>query len=84
MIYQVNLKQTANNWEFDNEAELENFLWLNLPSLLNLNPFKKQYAIDGQFCDILAIDEQQRLVILELKNTEDRYVIQQITRYYNS
>ena len=84
MIYEVNLKKTGEKWEFYNEVELENFLWFNLPSLLNLQPLAKQYAINGQFCDILAIDNQQRLVILELKNTEDRYVVQQITRYYDS
>jgi RecB family endonuclease NucS len=33
-------------------------------------------------CDILAIDAQHQLHILELKNSEDRYLIQQLTRYY--
>lgn len=44
MIDQFNIKQIANNWEFANEAELENFLWWNLPSLLSLQHFKKQYS----------------------------------------
>jgi RecB family endonuclease NucS len=30
------------------------------------------------------VDENQRLVVLELKNGEDRYVVQQLTRYYDA
>jgi RecB family endonuclease NucS len=76
--------QTANIWQFGNEFELEEVLWQNLPKLLNLKPFKRQYSVRGQFCDILATDDQQRLVVLELKNVEDRYVVQQLTRYYDA
>ncbi|HEY9749677.1 MAG TPA: hypothetical protein V6C63_13415, partial [Allocoleopsis sp.] len=36
----------------------------------------------GEICDILAVDDHQGLAILELKNVEDRYLIQQLTRYY--
>ena len=76
--------QTGNIWQFGNEFELEEVLWQNLPKLLNLKPFKRQYSVRGQFCDILALDDQQRLVVLELKNVEDRYVVQQLTRYYDA
>jgi len=40
--------------------------------------------INGQICDILALDQDRGSVILELKNTEDRYILQQLTRYYNA
>jgi RecB family endonuclease NucS len=76
--------QTADIWQFGNEFELEEVLWQNLPKLLNLKPFKRQYSVRGQFCDILATDDQQCLVVLELKNVEDRYVVQQLTRYYDA
>ena len=33
---------------------------------------------------IVAIDENKRLVVLELKNCEDRYIVQQLTRYYDA
>jgi RecB family endonuclease NucS len=76
--------QTGNSWQFGNEFELEEVLWQNLPALLNLQPFKRQYSVRGQFCDILALDDRRRLVVLELKNVEDRYVVQQLTRYYHA
>jgi RecB family endonuclease NucS len=49
-----------------------------------LTPLKRQYVVKGQICDILAVDENKRLVVLELKNSEDRYVVQQLTRYYDA
>jgi RecB family endonuclease NucS len=39
----------------------------------------------GEFCDILAIDPNtNQLVIVELKNNEDRYIVQQLNRYYDN
>lgn len=35
-------------------------------------------------CDILATDLNKQLVVIELKNTIDRYIVQQLTRYYDS
>nr|WP_242028559.1 endonuclease NucS domain-containing protein [Pseudanabaena sp. FACHB-2040] len=52
--------------------------------MLNLEPLARQYATQGQYCDILATDWEQQLVVLELKNVEDRYVVSQLTRYYAS
>ncbi|MEB3278389.1 MAG: endonuclease NucS domain-containing protein [Lyngbya sp.] len=69
---------------FYNEAALESFFWKNLSSLLGLKPLKQQYRVRGEVCDILAIDSGKRLVILELKNAEDRYIVQQLTRYYEN
>jgi hypothetical protein len=51
---------------------------------LNLIPLKRQFTIKGDYCDILAKSNNNQLVVLELKNCEDRYVIHQLTRYYHS
>jgi RecB family endonuclease NucS len=78
----VSLRQIAQGWEFANEQALEDFVWSRLEALLQLQPFQRQYAVMGEICDILALSADGQLTILELKNTEDRYVIQQLTRYY--
>jgi len=78
----VSLRKVAQGWEFAREKSLEDFVWSALEDLLHLRPFQRQYAVKGEVCDILALTENHRLVILELKNTEDRYVVQQLTRYY--
>jgi hypothetical protein len=75
------LKKVDGNWQFASETNLEDFVWGNLNSLFDLSPLKRQYTVYG---DILALDENSRLVILELKNVEDRYIVQQLTRYYHS
>ncbi|MGF1991887.1 MAG: endonuclease NucS domain-containing protein [Nostoc sp. ZfuVER08] len=80
----VNLRKTSNSWEFATEADLEDFVWANLKQLLGLIPLKRQYYVNGQFCDILALGENKQLVVLELKNGEDRYIVQQLTRYYHA
>ncbi|OKH11071.1 hypothetical protein FACHB389_36885 [Nostoc calcicola FACHB-389] len=80
----VNLRKTGNSWEFATEADLEDFVWANLKQLLGLTPLKRQYYVNGQFCDILALGENKQLVVLELKNGEDRYIVQQLTRYYHA
>lgn len=80
----ITLRRTAEGWEFSSELAFENFIWENLEELLGLLPIQRQYMIRGEICDILAITPQNQLVIIELKNTEDRYVVQQLTRYYDS
>lgn len=84
MLDLVSLRKNGKGWEFANEAALEDFVWLNLSQLFRLTALKRQYSVDGQFCDILALGESQELVVLELKNAEDRYVVQQLTRYYHA
>lgn len=84
MLSYVNLRKTGQGWEFESEAALEDFVWANLKELLGLTPLKRQYYVKGQVCDILAVDENKRLVVLELKNAEDRYIVQQLTRYYDA
>lgn len=80
----VSLRKTGSGWEFESETVLEDFVWVNLQQLLGLTPLKRQYRVSGQICDIVAVDENKRLVVLELKNGEDRYIVQQLTRYYDA
>lgn len=78
------LRQCGNQWNFHNESELEEIVWTHLKTLLGLSPLKRQYSIKGQFCDVLAVAPDHQLVIIELKNEMDRYVVQQLTRYYHA
>ena len=55
-----------------------------MSEIFNLVPLERQSNINGQICDILAVTQNKQLVIIELKNTEDRYVINQLTRYYDA
>ncbi|HEY9815019.1 MAG TPA: endonuclease NucS domain-containing protein, partial [Candidatus Obscuribacterales bacterium] len=82
MISGVALHKTPSGWGFISEAALEKFIWTNLKQLFGVIPLKQQYVSNGEICDILAVDDDKGLVILELKNVEDRYLIQQLTRYY--
>lgn len=80
----VALRKTDQGWKFIDESELETFVWDNLEEIFGLKPFKRQLTIQGEICDILAIGENNQLSIIELKNVEDRYVINQLTRYYDN
>ncbi len=84
MISGVALHKTPSGWGFISEAALEKFVWANLKQLFGVTPLKQQYISNGEICDILAVDDDKGLVILELKNVEDRYLIQQLTRYYTN
>lgn len=68
---------------FKSERDLEDFVWVHLDKLFNLQAFKRQHVIKQDVCDILAVDEAGKLTVLELKNTADRYIVQQLTRYYD-
>jgi RecB family endonuclease NucS len=78
------IKTGAYRWAFNSEAALEDWFWSNLESLLQLKPLRRQYFVRGQYCDILAVGPEKALYILELKNAEDRYIVQQLTRYYDA
>ena len=82
MLSSAALRKTGSGWEFANEEALEDFVEVHLQSLLGLTVIKRQFTVNEQRCDIIAVDENKRLVVLELKNGEDRYVVQQLTRYY--
>jgi hypothetical protein len=76
--------QAGDGWQFRTEFNFEEIVWHNLFQLLNLTPLSRQFPISGKFCDILAVENSNRLVIVELKNIEDRYVVQQLVRYYDA
>ena len=84
MSSNYHLQQVQNQWRFQDESVLEEFIWTHLESLFGYKPLKRQHHVSGNYCDILAVDNNRGLVIIELKNTEDRYVIQQLTRYYDA
>ncbi len=84
MLSGAAFRKTGVGWKFATEAALEDFVWANLARLFGWTPLKRQYSVKGQFCDILAIGENKQLVVLELKNTQDRYIVQQLTRYYDA
>jgi len=66
---------------FASESDLEDFVWVHLDQLSGFKAFKRQYLVNGEVCDILAVTPSGGLVIIELKNGEDRYIAQQLTRY---
>ena len=78
------LKKIGKEWKFESEVALEDFVWANLNCLFKLDTLKRQYVANSEVCDILARDKNGRLVVLELKNTYDRYIVQQLTRYYDN
>ncbi|MTJ46437.1 endonuclease NucS domain-containing protein [Dolichospermum sp. UHCC 0259] len=80
----MKLRQVASGWEFESEKDLEDLVWNNLEKLFGYKPLKRQYQVSGQYCDILAFGKNKELVIIELKNSEDRYIVQQLTRYYDA
>ena len=84
IVNRVGIREDGGIWEFINEVALEDFLWDNLEILWGLIPLQRQWNINGQICDILALDKNRGLVILELKNNEDRYILQQLTLYYSN
>ncbi|NEQ47591.1 MAG: DUF91 domain-containing protein [Leptolyngbya sp. SIOISBB] len=53
-------------------------------TLLGLKVIAQQRPINGQICDLVAVSETGQFIILELKNQEDRYIVQQLTRYFDA
>ncbi|OKH11990.1 endonuclease NucS domain-containing protein [[Limnothrix rosea] IAM M-220] len=78
------ISQSGKNWSFVSEAQLEDFVWSHLEELFGVTPLARQFSVDNQICDILAVDSDKRLTIIELKNSEDRYLVNQLTRYYDA
>ncbi|MBE9118579.1 recombinase RecB [Lusitaniella coriacea LEGE 07157] len=77
------LRKIAEGWQFIGESALEDFCWNNLDTLFGFAPLERQLTIKGETCDLLALNQKQ-LIIIELKNVEDRYIVQQLTRYYDN
>ena len=85
--HQVNyleMQTEQQEFKFEDENALETFVEANLDKLFEIQAIARQYRVNGEICDLLAVDKNRALTIIELKNTEDRYVVQQITRYYHS
>lgn len=78
------LIKTGDGWNFESELALENVVSDHLEALLSLQLLRRQYQCRGEICDLTASDSAHRLVIVELKNVEDRYIVQQLTRYYDA
>lgn len=76
------IKVSGNTWGFATEEALEDFIWENITIIFNLTPLERQRSINGERCDIIAVSNDGQLVIIELKNSQDRGVVQQLTRYY--
>ena len=76
--------KTNGEWRFQSELHLEMFVCETIEPLLNLKQLARQYYLNNQVCDLLAVAQNNQLAIVELKNTEDRYVIQQLTRYHEA
>ncbi|MBE9184318.1 DUF91 domain-containing protein [Microcoleus sp. LEGE 07076] len=84
MLSSAALRKTGTGWEFVSEEAVEDFVEVHLQSLLGLTVIKRQFTVNEQRCDIIAVDENKQLVVVELKNAEDRYIVQQLTRYYDA
>ncbi len=84
MLSNADLRKTGTGWEFVSEDAVEDFVEAHLESLLGLTLIKRQFTVNEQRCDIIAVDEKKQLVVVELKNGEDRYIVQQLTRYYHA
>ncbi|MBD2261260.1 DUF91 domain-containing protein [Pseudanabaena sp. FACHB-2040] len=78
------LRRIAVGWKFESEALLEDFFRSNLSQILGLKVVGQQYYIDSQVCDLIAVSKTGQLPIIGLKNCEDRYVVQQLTRYFDA
>jgi RecB family endonuclease NucS len=84
MLAGAALRKTGSGWEFTSESALEDFVWAKLHLLFGLTPLARQHSSKGEYCDILAVNKTKQLTIIELKNIEDRYIVQQLTRYYDN
>lgn len=76
------LRQSRGKFFLKSEALLEEFIWLHLKPLLNLDPVKRQCVINKQNrSDILGVNAEGRLAILELKKGGGKASIDQLLRY---
>jgi hypothetical protein len=70
--------------EFETERQLENFFCDVVISKLGLKFLANQYVCKNGICDILAKGNNNQLIIIELKNTKDSHIIEQITAYFDA
>lgn len=73
------LRHYKGNFLLKSESLLEEFTWLYLGALLNLEPVKKQHIINKENrSDILGVTPFGQLAILELKNGAGKTAIDQL------
>jgi hypothetical protein len=70
--------------EFETERHLERFFLATVLPKLQLKLLASQYTCGQGICDILALGPSNQLIIIELKNTKDTHVVEQITRYFDA
>ncbi len=70
--------------EFETEQHLERFFLKTVLPKIQLKPLASQYICGQGICDILALGHDNQLIIIELKNTKDSHVFEQITRYFDA
>lgn len=78
----VKLKQVQGDYTFYDEFELEHFVWSNLKAIFGFEPLTRQYYADENYADILALSSDRELVVIELKNSEELYLVRQLNWYY--
>lgn len=72
----------TNSLENITEEDLESYIFKNLEKIeKGLRPIKRQYEINNGRIDILARDNDNNLVIIELKITDDKGLIWQAMYY---
>lgn len=70
--------------EFESEQYLERFFLNAVLPEIQLRPLASQHVCGQGICDILALGQNNQLVIIELKNTKDTHVIEQLIRYLDA
>jgi len=75
-------KKAGNKWEFSSEQVLEDFIWNNLDILFGLIPLMRRYTVFREIRNILAQDSNGQLVVIKIKNSQNRGIVQQLTRCY--
>ena len=78
------LKRIEQGWMFTEEKLLEDFIWENLESTLDLIPLERQFRIQGEYADIIAKTKNNQLVVLELKNCEVSSLDISILSFFNN
>jgi Endonuclease NucS len=68
---------------FESEQDLESYLEDNFEEIFpSLNLLARQYTSSNQRCDLICSKKaNKQLVVIELKNQVDRYIIAQLVRY---
>lgn len=77
------LKNREYGWMFTQEKLLQDFIWENLTTTLNLIPLERQFSILEEYSVILAKTKNNQLVVLDVKDREDANIMNQLTVCYH-